>query len=178
MKSFIITAGILLSVITASSQQIKSTVGERLTKYIPLLKPTPCSVFLVDYTATEGTVKTWADNLGLRQISTMYPDDSAQYVLQYVDPENSNILYGFVHKKKTRTYIGAFAFIQFKDHFTAIEQMNDIQTQMYFGWGNRTKEETNARATCSADGTDRFITVSRNGNTLMITTISLTLMSE
>lgn len=178
MKTFIVTAAILLSVITASAQQIKSTMEERLTKYIPVLKPRPCSVFLVDYTATEGTVKDWAQKLGLKPLETMYPNDTTQYILQYFDPENPSIIYGFIHKKKSRTYIGAFVFIKFKDHFSAIERLDDLKSQLYFNWGNDDKEKTSASSKCQSDGTDRFISVRRTNDILMITTMSLTLLNE
>jgi hypothetical protein len=176
MRTLFITIAILFGVLTSSAQEMKSTIEERLTKYIPILNPTPCSVFLVDYESTEGTVKMWAGKLGLRQVETMYPDDTTQYILQYVDHENPNIVYGFIFKKKSKMYIGTYVFIVFKDHFTAIEELEKLKTKFYFGWDNDTREKTNAKKNCQTDGSTRFITVNRTNNNLMITTICLNLM--
>lgn len=178
MKTLFITLALLFGVLTSSAQEMKSTIEERLTKYIPILNPTPCSVFLVDYESTEGTVKMWAGKLGLKQVETMYPDDTSQYILQYVDHENPNIVYGFIFKKKSKTYIGTYVFLQFKDHFSAIEELEKLKTKFYFGWDNDSREKTNAKKVCQTDGTTRFITVNRTNNNLMITTICLNLLIQ
>lgn len=177
MKTIIITLTILFGVITSSSQEIKSTLEERLTKYIPILKPRPCSVFLVDYESTEGTVKMWAQKLGLKPIDVMYPDDTTQYILQYVDHESPSIIYGFIMKKKGKTYIGTYVYLQFKDHFAAIERLEDLKTQFYFNWGNDVREKTTAKQNCQTDGSSRFISASRTKDGLMITTICLNLLT-
>lgn len=176
MKNMFIIIGLLFCVISASAQEMKSTLEERLTKYIPIVNPSPCSVFLVDYESTEGTVKMWASKLGLKQVSPMYPDDTTQYILQYVDYENPNIVYGFIFKKKSKMYIGTYVFLTFKDHFTAIEELEKLKTRFYFEWGNDTRDKTSAKKICQTDGTTRFITVNRTSNNLMITTICLDLM--
>ena len=178
MRNIFITVAILFGIITTSAQDMKSTLEERLTKYIPLLNPTPCSVFLVDYESTEGTVKMWASKLGLKQVQTMYPDDTTQYVLQYLDHENANVVYGFIFKKKSKMYIGTYVFLTFKDHFAAIEEFEKLKTKLYFGWGNDTREKSNAKKVCQTDGTTRFITSTRTSNNLMITTICLDLISR
>ena len=74
MKSLFVTLVILFGVMTSSAQEIKSTLEQRLTKYIPLMKHTACSVFLVDYESTEGTVKMWASKMGLKPVDVMYPE--------------------------------------------------------------------------------------------------------
>ena len=176
MRTIFISLVFLFGVMSSSAQEIKSTLEQRLTKYIPLMNPTPCSVFLVDYESTEGTVKMWASKLGLKQVETMYPADTTQYVLQYVDHESPNIVYGFIFKKKSKMYIGTYVFLPFKDHFTAIEELEKLKTRFYFEWDNDTREKTNAKKNCQTDGSTRFITVSRNANSLMITTICLNLM--
>lgn len=178
MRTIFITLVLLFGVITSSAQEIKSTLEQRLTKYIPLMNPTPCSVFLVDYESTEGTVKMWAQKLGLKPVEVMYPNDTTQYILQYVDYENPNIVYGFIMKKKTKTYIGTYLFLAFKDHFTAFEELEKLKTKFYFEWGNDTRDKTNAKKVCQTDGSTRFITVNRTNNNLMITTICLNLMME
>lgn len=178
MKTIFVTVAILFGVLTSSAQEMKSTIEERLTKYIPILNPTPCSVFLVDYESTEGTVKMWAGKLGLKQVETMYPNDTSQYILQYVDYENPNIVYGFIFKKKSKMYIGTYVFIVFKDHFTAIEELEKLKTKFYFGWDNDTREKTSAKKICQTDGSIRFITANRNNNNLMITTLCLNLLTN
>lgn len=177
MKTIITTAIILFGVFTSSAQQMTSTVEERLTKYIPILKPRPCSVFLVDYESTEGTVKMWAQKLGLKPIDAMYPDDTTQYILQYVDHESPSIIYGFIFKKKSKMYIGTYVYFQFKDHFAAIEQLEDLKNQFYLNWGNNVKEKTTAKQDCQTDGSTRFISASRTKDGLMVTTICLNLLA-
>lgn len=176
MRIIFITLAILFGVVTSSTQEMKSTVEERLTKYIPILNPTPCSVFLVDYESTEGTVKSWANKFGLKQIQTMYPDDTTQYILQYLDHENPSIMYGFIFKKKTKTYIGTYVFLTFKDHFGAIEELEKLKSKFYFMWDNDSREKTSARKVCQTDGMSRFITTTRNSNNLMITIVCLDLL--
>jgi|APGre2960657404_1045060.scaffolds.fasta_scaffold13454_9 hypothetical protein len=177
MRTLFIITALLFGVMTSSAQDIKSTLEQRLTKYIPILNPRPCSVFLVDYESTEGTVKMWAEKLGLKPVDVMYPDDTTQYILQYVDHESPSIVYGFIMKKKTKMYIGTYVYMQFKDHFAAIERLEDLKTQFYFHWGNDVKEKTNAKQNCQTDGSNRFITVSRTNDGLMITTICLNLLT-
>lgn len=176
MKTLFITIAILFGTITLSAQEIKSTLEQRLTKFIPALNPSPCSVFLVDYESTEGTVKMWAGKLGLKQVQTMYPDDTSQYILQYVDHESPSIIYGFIFKKKSKMYIGTYVFLTFKDHYAAIEELEKLKNRFYFEWDNDTREKTNAKKICQTDGSNRFITVNRTNNNLMITTICLNLM--
>ena len=178
MKSLFVTLVILFGVMTSSAQEIKSTLEQRLTKYIPLMNPTACSVFLVDYESTEGTVKMWASKMGLKPVDVMYPNDTNQYVLQYVDYENPNIVYGFIMKKNTKMYIGTYVFLTFKDHFTAFEELEKLKTKFYFEWGNDTRDKTSAKKVCQTDGTTRFITVNRTNNNLMITTICLNLLIQ
>ncbi len=176
MKTIFITLVLLFGVMTSSAQDIKSTLEQRLTKYIPILNPRPCSVFLVDYESTEGTVKMWAEKLGLKPVDVMYPDDTTQYILQYVDHESPSIIYGFIMKKKSKMYIGTYVYLQFKDHFAAIERLEDLKTQFYFHWGNDVKEKTTAKQNCQTDGSNRFITATRTNDGVMITTICLNLM--
>lgn len=176
MKHIFVTLAILVGTITIPAQDIKSTIEQRLTKYIPLMNPTPCSVFLVDYESSETTVKMWAQKFGLKPIETLYPNDTTQYILQYVDPENVNVIYGFIMKKSTKIYIGTFAFITFKDHFTAFEEFEKMKTRFYLEWGNDSRDKTNAKKVCQTDGSTRFITINRTNNSLMITTVCLNLM--
>ena len=176
MKTLFLMVVILSGYVVSSAQEMKSTLEERLTKYIPIMNPTPCSVFLVDYESTEGTVKMWAEKLGLKPVDVMYPDDTTQYILQYIDHESPSIMYGFIMKKKSKMYIGTYVYMQFKDHFAAIERLDDLKTQFYFHWGNDVKEKTNAKQLCQTDGSNRFITASRTNGGLMITTICLNLM--
>lgn len=177
VKTIFIVTSILLGVVVSSGQEIKSTLEERLTKYIPMLNPRPCSVLLVDYESTEGTVKMWAQKLGLKPVDIMYPDDTTQYILQYLDHESPSIIYGFIMKKKTKMYIGTYVYMQFKDHFAAIERLDDLKTQFYLNWGNTVKEKTTAKQDCQSDGSTRFISASRTKDGLMITTICLNLLT-
>lgn len=178
MKTFIITVGILLGIVTTSAQEIKSTIGERITKYIPVMEPKPCSIFLVDYGSKVETTQLWTKKLGLVPAEIMNPTDTTQYVLQYLDPDNPNVIYGFIHRKNTNIYMGGFCFIKFKSPLVAIEELEKLKTQLYLYWGNRDKEKTNAKSVCNDDNTNRFITISRTNEGLMITHFSLTHMLQ
>lgn len=174
MRNLFITLTILFAIISSSGQEIKSTVGERITKYIPVMQPKPCSIFLVDYGSKVETTQLWSKKLGLVPVDTMNPADTTQYILQYLDPDNPNIIYGFIHRKNTNIYLGGFCFIKFKSPLVAIEEMEKLKTQLYLYWGNPDQEKTNAKSVCKDDNTNRFITISRTNEGLMVTHFSLT----
>lgn len=175
MKFVAIIFAVIFSVGTAFSQGMESTLEERLTKYMPFFEPRPCSVFLVDFKSPSHGVKVWAEMLGLQPVEIFYPQDTTQYILQYTDPDNPSIVYGFIINKKTDMYIGTYVHLQFKNHFMAIERLEDLKKTMYLHWGSKNRDTTSVSRKCASDDMTHFITASRTGEMLMVTTVCLDL---
>lgn len=116
-KTFLTLILLTLTGLTLSGQVQKETdIRERISLYVPILRPPECVQYLTEFGSTKNIVEAYAQTTGMKYFGTMeIPNLDGVYTSMFLDPDN---LVGPNGKTTTEHVVYGFVFTPDGDYFS------------------------------------------------------------
>lgn len=155
---------VVLGAMSASAQKIDFET--RVKKYVPILEPRPCSVWMVEWGASKSEVLKEAKRLGMLFMDSSTTTDGTSLMLTFQEPDKE-LYYTFVVGK-----VGFKMFIcqmSFNSAVDAQARVDEVSRDFIIYWDSSSNSSSNRyQSVCKETSESVGASVSRNKATVML----------